>query len=381
MQSVKELPVYAIATNITSSIGLDVQAHWIAAANKAPGIREYEDAAYSSQPFYASKIDADKWQFIRAQTQASVSLSPFEQLAIFSAKQAISNCEHELHAADTVVILSTTKGNIEWLGQTDEERLPLHHSAAVIAAQLELGKHVPVVISQACVSGVAALTYALRLLQNGRYKNAIVIGCDRFTKFVLSGFQSFHAIAHAPCRPFDAERKGINLGEAAATVVLSTLGVDAKAQLLSGATSNDANHISGPSRTGEELSMAINKALAEANITASQIDMVSAHGTATLYNDEMEAKAFGLSGLNKKPIHSFKGYTGHTLGAAGILESAMIIEGLQKQQLIPSAGFETIGVPVTLNITTAMQPATINYVLKTASGFGGSNATAVWGRL
>lgn len=381
MQSVKELPVYAIATNITSSLGLDVQKHWDAAANKTPGIRAYEDAAYSSKPFYASKIDADKWQMIRAQTQSAVSLSPFEQLAIFSAKQAIGDCEPELKAADTVVILSTTKGNVEWLGHTDEERLPLHHSATVIAAQLGLDKHMPVVVSQACVSGVAALTYALRLLQNGRYKNAVVIGCDRFTKFVLSGFQSFHAIDHAPCRPFDAARKGINLGEAAATIVLSANITDAKAQLLSGATSNDANHISGPSRTGEELSMAIDKALAEANITASQIDMVSAHGTATLYNDEMEAKAFGLSGLNEKPIHSFKGYTGHTLGAAGILESAMIIESLQRQQLIPSAGFEAIGVPVPLNITTAMQPGIINYVLKTASGFGGSNATAVWGRV
>lgn len=381
MQSVKELPVYAIATNISSSIGLDVQAHWTAAANKSTGIREYEDAAYSSQPFYASKIDADKWQFIRAQTQSAVSLSPFEQLAVFSARQAIDNCDDELSASDTIVILSTTKGNIEWLGHAEEQRLPLHYSASVIAAQLGLDKHMPVVVSQACVSGVTALTYALRFLQSGRYKNAVVIGCDRFTKFVLSGFQSFHAIAHAACRPFDAERKGINLGEAAATVILSTVSIDAKAHLLSGATSNDANHISGPSRTGEELSMAINKALAEANITASQIDMVSAHGTATLYNDEMEAKAFGLSALNEKPIHSFKGYTGHTLGAAGILESAMIIESLQRQELIPSAGFETIGVPVALNITTAMQPAAIHYVLKTASGFGGSNATAVWGRV
>jgi 3-oxoacyl-[acyl-carrier-protein] synthase-1 len=150
--------------------------------------------------------------------------------------------------------------------------------------------------------------------------------------------------------------------------------------MMSGATSNDANHISGPSRTGEELSVAIKRALAEAGLQSADINMVSAHGTATPYNDEMEAKALHLSGLSNAPLHSMKSYTGHTLGAAGVLESAMIIKAMQEQQLIPSAGYEEHGVSVPVNVTTAMQPATINYVLKTASGFGGSNAAIVWGR-
>jgi 3-oxoacyl-[acyl-carrier-protein] synthase-1 len=246
---------------------------------------------------------------------------------------------------------------------------------------LGFNKHKPVVVSHACVSGVLSLVYAMRLLQGGKYRNVIVIGCDRFTKFVLNGFQSFQAIADEPCRPFDADRKGINLGESGATIILTAKPEgNPLAQILSGATSNDANHISGPSRTGEELALAINAALQQANLSANNIDMVSAHGTATPYNDEMESKAFGLCGLTETPVHSFKGYTGHTLGAAGILESAMIIESIRHQQLIPSLGFSTIGVPVSLNVTRTIQTSAINYVLKTASGFGGCNATAVWAK-
>jgi 3-oxoacyl-[acyl-carrier-protein] synthase I len=219
----------------------------------------------------------------------------------------------------------------------------------------------------------------LRLLQAGKYKHVIITGCDRFTRFVLKGFQSFQAVSDAPCKPFDKERKGITLGEASATIILS---VDAQqpqlAQLLAGATSNDANHISGPSRTGEELALAIERALKGANCTANDIDLLSAHGTATLYNDEMEAKAFNISGLGDTPVHSLKGYIGHTLGTAGVLESALVIEALQRQQLIPSAGYEHSGVSMPLNITTQMQPASVRYALKTASGFGGCNAAIVW---
>src|SRR5690606_27009835 len=114
------------------------------------------------------------------------------------------------------------------------------------------------------------------------------------TQFILSGFQSFHAVSQEPCRPFDARRNGINLGEAAATVILSTDPPGDGRPVIKctgGAITNDANHISGPSRTGEELAQAIGAAIAEAGIDKSEIDFISAHGTATIYNDDMESKA------------------------------------------------------------------------------------------
>lgn len=371
-------PVYAISTNIVSAFGLDTGAHWQAVASGKQGIRRYDDASLSSAPFYASRLEPAHWQVIQAQTHMGTVLSPFEQLCIFSGRKALE--ESDIDVAETVLILSATKGNIEWLGQVADKRLLLHTSAGIIAQALG-AKHKPVVVSQACTSGVVALQYGLRLLQAGKFKNAIVIGCDRFSRFILSGFQSFQAVADEPCRPFDAGRKGISLGEAAATIILSVDEQEPLARLVSGATSNDANHISGPSRTGEELSMAIDRALSEAGIAAEDIGMISAHGTATPYNDEMEAKAFGLSGLSHSDVHSFKGYLGHTLGAAGVLESAMAIEAICRQQLIPSAGFETLGVSEPLHVTRTMQPALLNYVLKTASGFGGCNAAAVWAKV
>lgn len=373
-------PVSAIATNIVSLLGLDTTSHWRNIVNGKIGVRQYTDEALSPVPFFGSRIEPAQWQVIHDATRASMVLSPFEQMCIYSARQALQGLEAPLNLDETILILSTTKGNIEWLGQVEEGRLLPHNTAQIIAAQLGL-KHKPLVISHACVSGVTALLYAQRLLQSGRYKNTIVVGADRLTKFVLSGFQSFQAISDQPCRPFDAERKGINLGEAAATIILSA---DDEyiplAHLLSGSTSNDANHISGPSRTGEELALAIKRAMEAAGLDKSRINMISAHGTATLYNDEMEAKAFGIAGIAHAPLHSFKGYIGHTLGAAGVVESAMIVESLLHQQLIASPGFATLGVSQQLNVITSPIPAQLDFVLKTASGFGGCNAVAIWSK-
>ena len=381
MLSKSIIPVYAIGSHIVSSLGAGVEAHWAAAGAGITGIRLHNKPELSSAPFMGSLVGEEMWGNINEVLQSGAILSPFEQLAAFSVKKVIEKIPLIFTNDDTIFILSATKGNIEWLGKVPDSRLSLHHSASVIAKYLRFtGKHV--VISNACTSGIAALIYGLRALQTGRYKHAVVCGCDRFSRFVLAGFQSFMAVSDAPCRPFDAARNGITLGEAAATIILSVEATDKPvAQLASGATTNDANHISGPSRTGEELSLAINRTLLSGGVEARQVSMVSAHGTATLYNDEMEAKAFALSGLVNAPVHSFKGYVGHTLGAAGVLECAVAIECFRYQKTIPSLGFEQLGVSMPLNITTTAQPATISNILKTASGFGGCNAAVLWARV
>lgn len=368
-------PVYAIATDITSSLGMGTDAHWEAVSQGAQGFSAYENNGLN---YYASRLGDSQWETITKMVDGK-ELTAFENLCLYSVAKALEKAP-QINLSETVLVLSTTKGNIDRLNEDDDESTLLHKSARVIAKELRI-QNIPVVVSHACVSGSVALLYAHRLLTSGRYTNAVVIGCDLFTPFVLNGFLSFQAIAAAPCRPFDADRTGINLGEAAATIVLSTKSNGASAQLLGGATSNDANHISGPSRTGEELAMAISRAMNDASVQASDINMISAHGTATAYNDEMEAKAIHLSGMSETPLHSMKSYTGHTLGAAGVLESAMIVEAIRRQQLIPSANYTTHGVSVPVNVTTAMQPAAINYVLKTASGFGGSNAAIIWGKV
>jgi 3-oxoacyl-[acyl-carrier-protein] synthase-1 len=144
------------------------------------------------------------------------------------------------------------------------------------------------------------------------------------------------------------------------------------------AVTNDANHISGPSRTGEELSGAIHQAMKQAKLQPLDISYISAHGTATPFNDEMESKAIGLSKLEHVPVNSLKGYWGHTLGAAGLVESVSAISSLRDNVLYRSAGYETPGVPVALNVITANTRATLTSCLKTASGFGGCNAAIIY---
>ncbi|HEX4850515.1 MAG TPA: beta-ketoacyl synthase, partial [Puia sp.] len=137
---------------------------------------------------------------------------------------------------------------------------------------------------------------------------------------------------------------------------------------------NDANHISGPSRTGQELHFAIQQVIRNSQMEISGIDFVSAHGTATMYNDDMEARAFNLSKLEKIPVNSLKGYYGHTLGAAGLIESVISIHSLRENLLIPTLGFSEAGTAMPLHVIERLENKKINNCLKTASGFGGCNA-------
>ncbi|MBC7891052.1 MAG: beta-ketoacyl synthase, partial [Sphingobacteriaceae bacterium] len=144
-----------------------------------------------------------------------------------------------------------------------------------------------------------------------------------------------------------------------------------------GAISNDANHISGPSRTGDGLSTAIGGALRAARLSAEVIDFVSAHGTATRHNDEMEAAALTWAGVQAAPVNSLKGYFGHTLGAAGLIETLVSARSLRENRMLPTAGFSQSGVSTPLNIPSTLHLASLRHCLKTASGFGGCNAALV----
>ncbi|MBU0763731.1 MAG: beta-ketoacyl synthase, partial [Bacteroidetes bacterium] len=240
----------------------------------------------------------------------------------------------------------------------------------------------PIVVSNACISGVVAIIIASRLLREGRFQNVIVTGADILSEFVVSGFQSFKAISPEPCKPFDARRDGMSIGEGCGTIVL-TLDQqyipDEHRILVTGCSgSNDANHISGPSMTGEGLYTAIRNALDEADLLPVDIDFISAHGTATPYNDEMEAKALTMARLNNKPVNSLKGYFGHTLGAAGILESVAAIHSMKENLLIKTLGYSEHGVSCELNVVKELIGCEINRCIKTASGFGGCNAAILF---
>ncbi|MBM3405698.1 MAG: hypothetical protein FJY10_12520, partial [Bacteroidetes bacterium] len=213
----------------------------------------------------------------------------------------------------------------------------------------------------------------------GLYKHIVVAGADVVSEFIVSGFQSFQSLSPKPCRPYDADRDGLTLGEGAGTMVLSTFpGKNGPTiRYLGGATSNDANHISGPSRTGDGLFFAIRHAM---QVTGGKtgIDYINAHGTATPFNDEMESKALTLAGLSNVPMNSLKGYWAHTLGAAGVIETIAGIHSLKHQTLIKTLGFSEPGLPHPLNIIQETRSANLQTFIKIASGFGGCNAAAIF---
>jgi 3-oxoacyl-[acyl-carrier-protein] synthase-1 len=185
-----------------------------------------------------------------------------------------------------------------------------------------------------------------------------------------------------PCAPYDESRNGVNLGEAAAAVYVSSEKPTKNAVAIIGdGAINDANHISGPSRTGEGLFKSIESAFKEANITKDKLDYISAHGTATLYNDEMEAIAFSRSNIDTVAINSLKGYYGHTLGASGLLEIVISLQSVYSEELLASKGFVNSGVSIPIAILEENRKKEIKYFLKTASGFGGCNTAILFEKI
>lgn len=369
--------VYAIADNIISSLGVTTAQNMDNVLSEKSGIENVVDKDSYPEPFMASRLD---WSIV----DQSLGLERLEKMMVASVADALSQTSIDATSKNTIFIFSSTKGNIELLKNANG-RVPANAYLQNMAKNVSRhfgSTNQSIVVSNACISGVLAQVVAARLLKMKKYDNAIVVGGDTLSEFVISGFESFKSISKELCRPYDKGHCGLNIGEGVATLILSSdksLVKDSiPIMLAGGASSNDANHISGPSRTGEELAMAINDALKEAGLKSDEIDLVDAHGTATVYNDDMESKALGICQLNQKPVISLKGYFGHTLGASGLMESIICIESIRRQMLPKTLGYEEPGTPVALNINDKTQGASIRNVVKTASGFGGSNAAIVF---
>ncbi|MGX5819567.1 beta-ketoacyl-[acyl-carrier-protein] synthase family protein [Chitinophaga lutea] len=364
------MEVFVAGDSIISPLGFSTASNFEEVRRGRSGIRLQPEGYYG-----AVIADAD----LDAQPVASnaAAYTKFERLLILSVREAMRRHAVDIRSPRTAFIVSTTKGNIDRLAAGRMEELLLMPTARKVAAYFGAAA-VPLVVSNACISGLLALLIGQRLIRSGQYDHAVVCGADLLTDFVLSGFRSFQAVSDEPCRPFDAERKGISLGEGAAAVILtndrSALPAGPVIRLGEGASRNDANHISGPSRTGEELAAAIIKAMDDSRLRPEDLGFVSAHGTATLYNDEMESKAFHHAGLQAVPVNSLKGYYGHTLGAAGLIESIIGMESMKAGVVIPTAGFRTPGVPMPLVLSDRLEERPMQHFLKTTSGFGGCNA-------
>jgi 3-oxoacyl-[acyl-carrier-protein] synthase-1 len=372
------MSVYIESGNIISPLGFSTEENYANILSGRSGLRLHTDSRLSDVPLQLALIDDALLESTFAAVVGDGSgFTRFEKFCLLTVTCLLKNSSIDISSPDTVIILSTTKGNIELLESResyDPRRLHLWHSAALIAKHFS-AYNKPLIISNACVSGVAALVVARRLIESGKYNNAVVVGADKISRFIVSGFQSFMSLSPEPCKPFDAKRVGLNLGEAAVSAVLTRTklgGAEQQIEVVRGAMHNDANHISGPSRTGEGLFHAIKDALA-----GDKVDFISAHGTATAYNDNMEAVAISRAGLNKVPVNSVKGFFGHTLGAAGLLEAIIALEAMKDNRLIGTRGYSEHGVSEAINVIKDTGRHEVNSLLKLASGFGGSNAAVL----
>lgn len=370
--------ISVVADNIISPLGVTSDANLDALLDGRSELRVHEGAFGLPEPFCGSLLDRDAIRELAAREIAGAECYTFfETLCMLSARRAISASGIDASGNDVLFVLSTTKGNVDCL-ETDsaDPRCYLAGSAQRLARYFGNG-NTPVVASNACISGVCAQIAAVRALASGRYRYAVVTGCDVLSRFIISGFQSFKALSPEPCRPYDCSRTGLNLGEAVGTIVLKACGEaeeprDDEWYYAASSNHNDANHISGPSRTGEGSYRVLADILRD--VDREEIGFVNAHGTATAYNDEMESIAIHRAGLDDVPVNGLKGYYGHTLGAAGVIESILSMKAIERGVVPATRGYSETGTTHRLNISDRTRRTHKKAFIKILSGFGGSNA-------
>lgn len=393
--------VFISASAMVTSLGEGVERNFSALLRGEVGVRRIVNPRVSQSPVTAGIIPDSVYDALYERYDRHRTLTLTEISAVHCICSVLGN-----RSADGIgLVIASAKGNISLLEGHSAEWAEFHEEtcevvgvvaqhpdspdssgadsalllgpmARRIASRFGINADDTFVVSNACISGITAVAVARRLILSGRYKEMVVVGVDTQNRFITSGFASFKSLSDDVCRPYDESRCGLNLGEACGAMLLTSEG---DGVCISGAAlTDDANHISGPSRTGDGLYFAIRKAMSEAG--ADNVDMLQMHGTATAYNDEMESKACSLAGLQNVPAQSLKPYFGHTMGASGVIETIIAAEELRNKIFAGTPGFETLGVPMPLNISRSnveLPSGKPLRALKTASGFGGTNAALI----
>jgi 3-oxoacyl-[acyl-carrier-protein] synthase II len=368
----------------TTAVGVGVEALRTALRTNASGLRKCER-------FNNGRFQSDI---------AGAALENGEQHddpAYALANQALHEaCEQAQGALQSVspqrvaFVLATTKANIEALerlsdGRECSEIARRHLQGDLLAEDLaaEHGAEGPVqCVSNACVSGLIAIQQGARLIQRGDADAVLVVGVDHLSAFVMAGFSALKALDPFGCRPFDRDRTGLSPGEAGAAIVLAReSATHPSSRILGWGSSNDANHITGPSRDGLGLIRAVRTALDSANLDPHEIDYINAHGTGTPFNDAMESAALrNVFGDTCPPVSGSKGMLGHTLGAAGVVETILCALAMQDHWLPGTPGLKAAAEGAPSSLLREGRAATrMNCVLKVNTGFGGVNGAIILG--
>jgi len=390
-------PLAVSAYTVTSALGHGLESHLAALSSARGGLREND---FSSAPLACWIGRVDGVEGAPLPPAHAVWECRNNRLAWLGLRQD-HFLEHALDArqrygaARVAVVLGTSTASIgateEGYRQLDAQGLmppelrrpPIHapHSLAGFVAEA-LGLEGPcLTVSTACSSSAKVFAAAERLIRLGLVDAAVVGGVDTLCDSVLFGFNALELVSPEPCRPFDRERHGISIGEAAGFALLERVSAAPEAtRLLGYGEASDAHHMSTPHPEGLGAELALRDALARAGLRADQVDYINLHGTASQKNDEVEAALVSRAFPASTRASSTKGFTGHTLGAAGILEAAVAMLAIRHDLVPGNLGCTRPDDACGPQLALVPEQRRVNIALSNSFGFGGNNACLAFGR-
>lgn len=393
------------ATGIISALGRGTEKHTGSLINKKAGMRHpLHLHTKHAQEFVCGEVDYSNDELAtllglptgdNGYTRTTLlALVAMQELINKTGSSLFTNNEFALINANTVGgMCSVEDMYLDFISEKTEgpflkyiDTLDCAESTLNIARHFNL-KPFSATISTACSSSANALILGARMIQNGIVQRAICGGCDALSRFTLNGFHSLKNVDKELCRPFDANRFGLNLGEGSAYMLLEkesdavARGAEILAVFSGYANTNDAYHPTAPSPDGQGAKRTMEQALLKAGLSAADIDYINAHGTATINNDPAEGKAIqSLFGSRPPAFSSTKTYTGHTLAAAGAIEAFFSILAIQKQKTWPNLNFNTAMEEVNILPATDVLDIPVNHVISNSFGFGGSNVSLIFSK-
>jgi 3-oxoacyl-[acyl-carrier-protein] synthase I len=388
-------PLAVTAFTATSAVGSGNEAHASALALGQGGLRRNDFTSHALETWIGrvDGIEALHWPHQFAPCDCRNNRLAWQGLQPDGFRDAVQRAILRHGATRVALVLGTSTSSI---GATEEayarlgadgqfpvdlRRPEVHtpHSLGHFVAQA-LGITGPcVTVATACSSSAKVFAQAERLIRLGLVDAAVVGGVDSLCGSALFGFNSLELISRDPCRPFDRARSGISLGEAAGYVLLERNG-DAQAWFIGHGESSDAYHMSSPHPHGLGARLAIEDALARARIAPGDIDYINLHGTASQKNDEVEATLIAQMFPSEVAASSTKGWTGHTLGAAGIIEAVICILAMRSDLRPGTLNTTALDACCGPQIRIPSEHAAVDVALTQSFGFGGNNCVLVFAK-
>lgn len=387
---------------IISSIGNNVEENYQALINGEKGITRVSKI----QTIHKDAIMVGEIDFTNQEFEQQLGLSEDNNysrtalLGVVAAKEAVKHAGiTDINDCKTGLISATSVGGMDMTetyyydyltNEATQKYIEGHHagdSTQKIAEQLGIEESLVTTISTACSSAANAIMMGARLIKSGQLDRVIVGGADCLSKFTINGFKTLMILSDTYNTPFDDNRKGLNLGEAAAFLVLESEAVvkannrEVLAYVKGYGNANDAYHQTASSEHGDGATLAMEKALKVSGLQPTDIDYINAHGTATANNDLSEGRAIiRVFGENVPDFSSTKAFTGHTLAAAGAIEAVYAVLAIQNGVVYPNLNFETQMQEFGITPQLTLKEKALNTIMSNSFGFGGNCSTVIFSK-